>query len=170
MSNEMKVINGEVLRALMNRASLTLAVAESLTCGNIQAALGSISGASTFFEGGLTAYNLRQKVNLLSVNEEHARAVNSVSQQVANEMATGARIKFSSTIGMGTTGYAEPYSEEKILTPHAYFSICKFDFTNNKDTILADGLIDGEGLNRVDMQLHVTEIVLSKLLEIVKKM
>ena len=76
------------IKARMLELGLTVAVAESLTCGNIQASLGSISGASDFFEGGITAYSLRQKVEILGVEREHAAQVNCVSVNVADQMAS----------------------------------------------------------------------------------
>jgi len=43
---------------LLREPRLTLAVAESLTCGRLQARIGAIPGASEFFRGGVTAYAL----------------------------------------------------------------------------------------------------------------
>ena len=67
----------------------SLAVAESLTCGHLQARIGSESGASGFFAGGVTAYTLEQKVTLLAVDRAVAEAVDCVSDQVARQMAFG---------------------------------------------------------------------------------
>src|SRR5262245_51087431 len=94
------------IKALMDVLKLKLCVAESITCGNLQAAIGSVSGASTYFEGGITAYSRKQKVSLLGVNDEHARQVDSVSARVAEEMARGVCLKYDVDIGIGTTGYA----------------------------------------------------------------
>ncbi len=38
-----------------------ISVAESLSSGNIQSRIGSIPGATKFFEGGVTVYSLEQK-------------------------------------------------------------------------------------------------------------
>ena len=59
---------------MLRAPRLTLAVAESLTCGHLQAAIGAISGASEFFRGGLTAYTLAQKVRHLGVDRAAADA------------------------------------------------------------------------------------------------
>ena len=69
--------------------NLTLSVAESLTGGNIQALLTSISGSSAYFSGGVTAYNLRQKVDILGVTESIAEKCNCVSLATVEEMAAG---------------------------------------------------------------------------------
>lgn len=79
------------LKALMLQPPrLWLAVAESLTCGRLQARIGAISGASDFFMGGLTAYSLDQKVRHLGVDRAEAEAANSVSARIAEQMARGA--------------------------------------------------------------------------------
>src|ERR1044071_5239810 len=101
------------LKALMLASPrLTLAVAESLTCGQVQASVGRISGASTFFLGGITTYTLDGKVRHLGVRRAAARRVNSVSAAVAEEMARGVCRLFGSDLGLATTGYAEPSPTE----------------------------------------------------------
>ena len=75
---------------MLSRPRLTLAVAESVTCGRLQARIGADSGASEYFLGGLTAYSLEQKVRHLGVDRAGAEGVNSVSAGVAEQMARGA--------------------------------------------------------------------------------
>ena len=156
------------LKDLMNSKKLKMAVAESLTTGNIQAAIGSISGASTFFEGGMTVYNLEQKSRFLGVNREHAEKVNSVSSRVATEMAKGVCLKFECDIGIGTTGYAEPHAEENIASPCAYFAIWRKHLGTDEGEIVDNQLVIGEGLSRVGMQIYVTKTVISTLIEYLK--
>ncbi|MBI3885526.1 MAG: CinA family protein [Opitutae bacterium] len=55
----------ELKRLLLREPRLTLAVAESLTCGHVQARIGEAAGASGYFLGGVTAYALEEKVKLL---------------------------------------------------------------------------------------------------------
>jgi nicotinamide-nucleotide amidase len=97
----------ELKPLMLGPPTLTLSAAESLTCGQVQARIGSISGASTFFLGGITAYALEQKVHLLAVNRDAARAANSVSEEIARQMARGACALFGSDLAVATTGYAE---------------------------------------------------------------
>ena len=68
----------ELKELLLRPPRLTLAVAESVTCGRVQARIGAISGASEFFLGGITAYSLEQKVRHLGVDRAAAVAVNAV--------------------------------------------------------------------------------------------
>lgn len=153
---------GKRLKELMVERQLTLAVAESLTSGNLQAAIGSISGASTFFSGGVTAYSLEQKVRLLAVDRAHAAAVNSVSERVAFELARGACALFRSDIGVGTTGYAEPSPAQSIEAPMAYFAIVRR--RDEHDIVVAAHQLICPGLSRAEMQERVTMTALAALL------
>ena len=139
----------EIKNSMMQKA-LKLAVAESLTSGNIQKMIGSVSGASNFFEGGLTAYSLDQKVRHLGVDRSHAAEVDCVSEQVAAQMARGACNLFAADVGMATTGYAEPYPEQDVSSPFAYIAIC-VKTPNGFKTVYQEK-VDGKGLNREEMQ------------------
>lgn len=156
----------EKLKALLIAKRLKVAVAESLTCGRLQAALGSISGASDFFEGGITTYNLNQKARLLSIDKQHAKSVDSVSQQVAFELAAGACKLFQTEIGIGTTGYAEPSPENGVAEPMAYFAICRCGA--GKIENITGKQIQGAGLSRVAMQEQVCAMALETLLSYVE--
>ena len=101
------------LADILRRTETSIAVAESLTSGHLQANLGRVSGSSAYFLGGITAYNIAVKADLLGVDRTHAAEVDCVSQRVAREMAAGVQKLFSSDIGIATTGYAEPIIFEK---------------------------------------------------------
>jgi len=118
---------------------LRLSVAESITTGNLQAAIGSVSGSSTYFEGGMTVYSRQQKVLILGVNDEHAKECNSVSARVAEELARGVCLKYDTDIGVGTTGYAETYPEENINVPHGYFAIWRRTLRLQQGKLLQPG-------------------------------
>ncbi len=151
------------IKRLMDAYSLKLSVAESVTTGNLQAAIGSVSGASTFFEGGMTVYSRKQKVEHLGVNDDHAREVNSVSARVAEEMARGICVKYDADVGIGTTGYAEAHNQEGVSVPNGYFAIWRRS-GNQGGQVVVSQHITGEGLGRVEMQQHMTVEVLKALL------
>src|ERR1700749_2919465 len=79
----------------------TLATAESVTSGLLQAAVCTIPDASSFFQGGITAYNLYQKTRHLNINIGHALTCNCVSEKVSSEMARNVCALFSSHWGVG---------------------------------------------------------------------
>lgn len=113
------------IRDRLSKNNQRLAVAESVTGGRIQSLITAVSGASNFFEGGVTTYTIDQKVQHLSVDREHATSCNCVSAQVAREMATGVCDLFSVEFGIATTGYAQPDPENGILKPHAFLCVCQ---------------------------------------------
>ncbi len=144
------------LKDLMLEKQLTLAVAESLTCGQLQARIGAISGASAFFLGGVTAYTLAQKTKLLGVPRELAGPVDCVSEAVARAMADGARKLFGSDIAVATTGYAEPAPNAPI--PYAWHAIAAVDR-------IVSSRIDCPGLSRTAVQQRVTQAAFDALID-----
>ncbi|WP_347989863.1 CinA family protein [Methylomonas sp. AM2-LC] len=153
----------ESLKPLLIQQKLHVAAAESITCGMLQSALGSISGSSEYLEGGLTAYNLQQKFSLLHIDYQHAQSVNCVSQQVAEQMAEQVCLLFACDIGLATTGYAEPNKAHHIAIPEAYIAIChrhKLEIS-----CVHNAYVTGKDLNRKQMQAYVTQRILQALLD-----
>jgi nicotinamide-nucleotide amidase len=150
------------LKELMLRAPrLTLAVAESITCGWLQAKVGAISGASDFFPGGITVYNIDQKVRLLGVDRAAAAAINSVSAGVAEQMARGVCALFRADLGIGTTGYAEPSADRAVADPFAWWAIAWRK--GDGSSAMRSGRVDCPGASRVAAQERVADAALSAL-------
>ena len=101
----------------------TLSVAESVTSGHLQAALSLPSDASKFFQGGIVTYNLGQKSRHLHVDPIHAANCNSVSSNIADQMALGSLSLFSSDWSIGITGYAAPFPEWGVKDLFAYYAL-----------------------------------------------
>ena len=139
---------------------LTVAVAESLTSGHVQARVGAISGASTFFLGGITAYSLEQKVKHLGVARVAARRVNSVAAQVAAEMASGVCALFGSDLGIATTGYAEPSPADGVTDPFAWWALAHR--SRGRPAIVRSGRIECPGATRTDVQRMVADAVFAE--------
>lgn len=140
----------ELKGLMMAEPRRTLAVAESLTCGRLQARIGRISGASGFFLGGMTAYSLDEKIRHLGVSRRLAGPVNSVSAGVAEQMARGACTLFGSDLGIGTTGYAEPSPEHGAKQPYAFWGLARR--TSRGGFEVRSGRVDLSGLNRTRAQ------------------
>ncbi len=96
-----------VQEAFMEKG-LTLAVAESMTGGMVAAKLVSISGASRYFKGGVTAYFTEVKSKVLGVSPEIIEKYGVVSEAVAQSMAEGVRQLMGADVGLAITGRAEP--------------------------------------------------------------
>ncbi len=87
----------------------TLAVAESMTGGELAARLTGVSGMSGTFLGGVVAYTPRVKQAMLGVPGEVA--ADPVSEEVARAMAEGVRMRIGATYGIGITGNAGPTAD-----------------------------------------------------------
>jgi nicotinamide-nucleotide amidase len=150
------------LKGLMLAAPrLTLAAAESLTSGRLQARIGAISGASEFFLGGITAYSIDGKVSHLGVDRAEALVVNGVSARVAEQMARGACVLFGADVGVATTGYAEASAERNVAEPFAWWGVARRQ--PGGDYAVASGRVDCPGLSRVDVQERVAGAALDAL-------
>jgi nicotinamide-nucleotide amidase len=146
---------------LLRPPRLTLAVAESLTCGHLQAQIGAISGASDFFLGGITAYTLEQKVRHLGVDRAQAEPVAAVSAEVARQMARGACAFFGSDLALATTGYAEPAPARGVWQPQAYWALVHRQADNHE--VVHHGWVEQPGATRVEMQEAVAAAALAAL-------
>jgi len=152
----------ELKSLLLAPPPLSLAAAESLTCGRVQARVGEIPGASQFFRGGLTAYTLDEKVRHLGVNRAAARRVNAVSAEVAAQMARGVCGLFDSDLGVATTGYAEPAPEAGVPEPFAWWALAHR--RRGRFVAVRTGRVECPGATRVDAQQFVADAVLSELI------
>ena len=98
----------EQIISFLNARGETISVAESLTAGGLANALTSASGSSAVFVGGITAYRNEIKSTMLDVDPAIIEKHTVVSEEVANEMADGARKVFGTTWAISTTGAASP--------------------------------------------------------------
>jgi nicotinamide-nucleotide amidase len=94
-------------RRLRDRG-LTLALAESCTGGLVAARLTEAAGASAFLERAFVTYSNRSKVEELGVPAELIERHGAVSEEVAREMARGARRVAKTDVGAAITGIAGP--------------------------------------------------------------
>ena len=152
----------ETVNRLLSRRGRTLAIAESLTSGHLQTLIGSRSGASNFFKGGVTAYTIPVKAQLLEIDIATAETCDAVCADTAKQMASGVCRLFAADYGIATTGYAEPSSNKSVLTPHAYVAIYS---AVSGDTAFCERFRGG-GLNRVRMQRATAEYALRALADV----
>ncbi len=85
----------------------TLAVAESITGGLIASRLVNVSGASTWFRGGVVSYASEVKFDLLGVARGPV-----VSPEAAMAMAEGVVRLLGADIGLSVTGVAGPEEQD----------------------------------------------------------
>jgi len=97
----------EILFSILKDKKLTLSIAESCTGGTIASKLVSLSGSSEVFMGSVVTYSVLSKQNILGVKKESIEEHGVVSKEVAIEMSTQVKEKFTSTVGIATTGFLE---------------------------------------------------------------
>lgn len=102
----------EILKEILDEKKLTVSTAESCTGGELSKLLTSISGSSTYFLGGIIAYDYHKKIEILGVSEKTIHEKTVVSEEVAQEMSLGAQKLFKTHIALSTTGVAGPNSDE----------------------------------------------------------
>lgn len=86
----------------------TLASAESCTGGTIAKMITAIPGSSDVFKGTVVSYATSVKEEVLGVNHADVDKYTVVSQQVAEQMATGVRTLLKTDYAVATTGVAGP--------------------------------------------------------------
>ncbi len=151
----------ELKTLCLREPSLTLAVAESMTGGRVQAAITAVSGSSGYFLGGITAYTLDQKVKHLGVKRAAAAKVDCVSVEVAAQMVRGAVRLFGADVAVATTGYAEPAAERGVDEPYAFWAIAH-RITPRRWHVIT-GRVVCPGMKRVEAQAAVTDAVIGEL-------
>jgi nicotinamide-nucleotide amidase len=154
------VINS--IKEILLKRKQTLAVAESVTSGHLQAAFSLADGASLFFQGGITAYNLGQKARHLHVDPIVAESCNCVSDKVTEQMALHAAELFSCDWTIAITGYAAPVPEIGVKDLFAFVA-----FSNKGKVALAKKII-AEKQNLFDCQIFFTEQVLLEFEKLLK--
>ena len=158
----MPVPAAQELKSLcLREPAFTLAVAESMTGGRVQAAITAVSGASGYFLGGITAYTLDQKVKNLGVKRTAAAKVDCVSAEIAAQMASGAARLFGADVAVATTGYAEPAMERGVDEPFAFWAIAR-RITPRRWHVVT-GRVVCPGMKRIEAQAAVTDAVIGEL-------
>ena len=137
-----------------NTTDITIAVAESVTAGALANTLCSEPGASAFFKGGVVAYSINSKKEILGVNIEYAERNNFANPVTTSEMARSVVKMFKARFGMATTGYSLPITRPEnketgecaldIKKPYAY--IC-----------LYDSALDIEYITREEFEYNINE-------------
>jgi nicotinamide-nucleotide amidase len=156
-----KDLLGEIGQILKKRKQ-SVAVAESVTSGLLQAAFSNAPDASSFFQGGITAYNIGQKCRHLLVEPLHALECDSVSENVARDMSLHVATLFTSDFGIGITGYAAKVPEKNVNALYAFYAITE------KDKIVQCGKLETDVEEGLPVQLFYTDEVLKTFKKLLK--
>lgn len=150
----------ELKELMLQEPRWSLAVAESMTAGNLQARVAAVSGASAYFCGGMTAYTIEQKVRLLGIDRAEAERTNCVSAEVARQMARGACVRFDADVAVATTGYAEPSAPHAVRVPFAWWAAVSRTAGGWREN---HGRIECPGASRLQAQAIIADAVLAEL-------
>ncbi|MDE6711209.1 MAG: nicotinamide-nucleotide amidohydrolase family protein, partial [Alistipes sp.] len=125
----------ELVHNTLIERGLTLATAESCTGGVIASRFTAMPGASAYFRCGVVSYSNEAKAEVLGVDPAAIREFGAVSEQVARQMAEGARRIARADFAVATTGIAGPTggSNEKpvgtvwiaVATPRGTVAVCR---------------------------------------------
>lgn len=114
--------NSTIIDILRQRKE-TIAVAESVTGGEIAAKISEVPGASDIFLGGVVAYSIASKIRDLDVSAKIIEEFGVYSETVAAEMARGIRSRFESDWAIGITGVAGPGPDDEVAPGSIWIAI-----------------------------------------------
>ncbi|MCK5921448.1 MAG: CinA family protein [Methylococcales bacterium] len=151
------------LAELLKDRKQSLSLAESCTGGLLSSMITTPPGVSGFYLGAAVTYCNQSKQRILNVQEESLKAFGAVSEEVAREMAIGAREVFASDWAISITGVAGPSggSPEKPVGT-VCFGICGPKIVRS-ERMRFDGI-------RTDIQLQSVEYAVSMLLREMKEL
>ncbi|MEU4650747.1 CinA family protein [Nocardia fluminea] len=140
------------LAALAERSGLTVAVAESLTAGQVAAALGAAPDAAVWFRGGVVAYATEVKQQVLGVPD-----VPVVSETAATAMAEGVRSLMDADLAVATTGAGGPDPQDGEDPGSVWFCVA-----SREDARAVHRQYDGDPAQVVDQSVqYALELLLS---------
>ncbi|MGH9677058.1 MAG: competence/damage-inducible protein A, partial [Candidatus Acidiferrum sp.] len=98
----------DALLVLLASKRKTLAAAEGVTGGLVSEQLTSVAGASSWFRGGIVAYDNQTKTEFLRVPQALLDEHGAVSEAAAKAMAIGCRTRWRTDLAVSTVGVAGP--------------------------------------------------------------
>jgi nicotinamide-nucleotide amidase len=128
------------LHDLCTEKKVSVSTAESCTSGLLASKITSLSGSSSFFKGGIIAYQNDIKVNVLGVSELLIKDKSEVCAEVVEQMAKNIRNRFLSDFSIATSGYAGPEGGTELNPVGTVFIAVSYE----KKTISKRFLFSGE--------------------------
>lgn len=106
--DEMLLVLSTKLGVALKTHGYRLTLAESCTGGMVAQFVTAIAGSSAWFDRGFITYSNQAKIDMLGVSDQTLDAFGAVSEQTANEMASGALQNSLAQIAGSITGIAGP--------------------------------------------------------------
>jgi nicotinamide-nucleotide amidase len=116
----------QTLADFLRKKKLTIAFAESITCGLAAHRLGTVSGTSDFFIGSIVCYDESVKTSLLKIKETLLQKYSAESQEVTDALSKNLKQLINADIHVAITGLASPGGSETATKPvgTVFYSIC----------------------------------------------
>ena len=156
-------MSAKAILQLARIKGVMIATAESCTGGMVAAALTDLPGSSAIFDRGFVTYTNAAKMDLLGVSAETLRDFGAVSEQVAMEMANGARAASQAQIAVAITGIAGPGGSDHKPEGRVCFAITSAQFDTVAETIEFGA--QGRDAVRRAARDHVLKLILDRLNE-----
>jgi nicotinamide-nucleotide amidase len=107
----------QILAEFLKKKRLTIAFAESITCGLAAHQLGTVSGTSDFFMGSIICYDESVKTSLLNIGETFLKKYSAESQEVTDALSKNLKQLIDADIHAAITGLASPGGSESTTKP-----------------------------------------------------
>ena len=98
----------EQVSGLLLERNWRMVTAESCTGGWIAKSCTDLAGSSAWFDRGYITYSYRAKEQMLGVSHEDLLKYGAVSEQIASQMAIGAKLHSNAGVTVSATGIAGP--------------------------------------------------------------
>lgn len=105
------------VRKVLRERQLTLALAESVTCGLASYKMNISSGTSDIFKGGIVAYNEEVKTGLLGIDKKLIDTFSAESQEITDAMAISLAKLIHADVCAAITGLSAPGGTESKEKP-----------------------------------------------------
>jgi nicotinamide-nucleotide amidase len=98
----------EIVGEALRERGWRLGLAESCTGGLLGSIVTAVAGSSDWFNGSLVTYSNEAKVAVAGIDPATLAEHGAVSEPIARELASGARSRLETEVGIGVTGIAGP--------------------------------------------------------------
>jgi nicotinamide-nucleotide amidase len=105
------------LADFLKKKNLTIAFAESMTCGMAAMKIGNVSGTSDVFGGSIVCYDSKVKSGLLKISSRMIAKYSAESKQVTDALAKNLSRIIKADVSVAITGLAAPGGSENKQKP-----------------------------------------------------
>jgi nicotinamide-nucleotide amidase len=147
--------------ALLTARNWRMATAESCTGGWIAKCCTDVVGSSAWFDRAYVAYSYGAKEQMLGVSNDDLLKYGAVSEEIARQMATGARQHSNVAVTVAATGIAGPGGG----MPDKPVGLVHFGWCVGSEPVECDAVVFSGDRNAVRQQtvLHALEGIIARL-------